>query len=119
MAKSILIVDDEPDILYLLHEMLTEEGFRVQNSTSGMVYQHIQLAHPDLILLDIFLKETDGRILCKKLKNNTRTRDIPVILFSAHASREEALKESEADDFFAKPFSQEELFAIVKKHLSS
>jgi len=118
MNKCILVVDDEMDILDFVIPFLNEEGYDVRTSTSGSIYQHVQLDHLDLILLDVLLQEKDGRILCQQLKMNERTKHIPVILFSAHVGRENALGESLADDFIRKPFDLRELLEAIKKHLS-
>ncbi len=118
MNKRILVVDDDEDILDIVHAILDNEGYLVQTSPSGMIYQHVQRSHPDLILLDVLLSEIDGRVLCHQLKVNRMTRDIPVILFSAHVKKETALGDSHADDFLAKPFTIQELVEVVRKHLS-
>jgi DNA-binding response OmpR family regulator len=117
MDERILVVDDDADILEFVEPFLSDEGYRVRTSPSGLIFQHVQRDLPDLILLDIFLREKDGRVICRQLKANALTGHIPVVLFSAHASREDALRESGADDFISKPFSLQELSAIVRKYL--
>ncbi|HLX58574.1 MAG TPA: response regulator [Ktedonobacteraceae bacterium] len=117
MIKRILVVDDEEDILDLVLAVLDEEGYYVQTSPSGSIFQHVQRDLPDLILLDVLLNGKDGRVLCRQLKANELTKHIPVILFSAHIQREDALSESHADDFVGKPFEIQELLEVVKKHL--
>jgi DNA-binding response OmpR family regulator len=118
MNKRILVVDDDTDILDLLEAILDYEGYLVHTSPSGSIFQHIQRALPDLILLDVLLSEKDGRVLCRQLKINALTKDIPVILFSAHVKKEPALRESHADDFLAKPFDIQELLEVVRRHLA-
>ena len=118
MDKSILIVDDDPDILSLIQDLLYEEGYAIQTSPSSFIFKHIQRALPDLILLDVLLSSADGRVLCRQMKANHLTKHIPVILFSAHITSKEALNESGADDFLAKPFGIEQLLEVVRKHLS-
>jgi two-component system, OmpR family, phosphate regulon response regulator PhoB len=118
MNERILVIDDDPTILNLMQELLVEEGYNVRTSTSStLLLQHIQRSQPDLILLDILLGGDDGRILCRQLKANALTKHIPVILISAYIPWHEALGESCADDFLAKPFTQEKLLEMVKKHL--
>jgi DNA-binding response OmpR family regulator len=117
MNTCILVVDDEMDILNFVQPFLTEEGYDVRTSTSGLIFQHVMRDHIDLILLDVFLHEKDGRILCRQLKTHELTKHIPVILFSGHVRRENALSESFADDFIRKPFELRELLEVVKNHL--
>lgn len=117
MNKRILVVDDDTDILEFVQPYLDEEGYYVQTSSSGLIFQHVQRDLPGLILLDILLNGKDGRVLCRQLKSNELTKHIPVILFSAHVRREDALKESHADDFIGKPFDLRDLLEVVNKHL--
>ena len=118
MNKHILVVDDEMEILDFVQPFLSEEGYDVRTTNSGgIVVQHVQLDHVDLILLDIVLQGKDGRAICRQLKINQRTQHIPVILFSAQISRESALRESLADDFIGKPFDLSELLEVIQKHL--
>jgi DNA-binding response OmpR family regulator len=117
MNTCILVVDDEMDILDFVQPFLNEEGYDVRTSTSGSIFQHVVRDHIDLILLDVFLHEKDGRILCQQLKAHELTKHIPVILFSAHLRRENALSESLADDFIRKPFELSDLLEVIKNHL--
>jgi DNA-binding response OmpR family regulator len=118
MNKHILVVDDEMEILDFVQPFLNEEGYDVRTTTSGsIVVQHVALDQVDLILLDILLQGRDGRVICRQLKANERTKHIPVILFSAQVSREHALHESLADDFIGKPFDLSELIEVIQKHL--
>ena len=117
MNKRILVVDDDTDILDIVYGALDEEGYRVETSPSGFIFQHVQRDLPDLILLDVLLSGKDGRVLCRQLKANELTKHIPVILFSAQITKENALRESHADDFLEKPFDIQELREVVKKYL--
>ena len=117
MNTCILVVDDEMDILNFVQPFLTEEGYDVRTSTSGSIFQHVQRDHIDLILLDVFLHGKDGRTICQQLKTHELTKHIPVILFSAHIRRENALSESLADDFIRKPFDLHELLEVIKNQL--
>ncbi len=84
IKENILIVDDTPDNLNLLSEILTERGYKVRPAPSGkLALRFIQSTLPDLILLDIKMPEMDGYEVCKQLKASERTQDIPVIFISA------------------------------------
>lgn len=81
---DILIVDDTPENLRLLSNMLSRRGYRVRKAISGsMALTAVQTLPPDLILLDIMMPEMDGYALCDRLKEDQRTRDIPVVFLSA------------------------------------
>ena len=118
MNKRILVVDDDTDILDMVQDALDEEGYFIQTSSAGFIFQYVQHNLPDLILLDILLHGKDGRVICQQLKANQLTKHIPVILFSAQVAKDKALRESQADDFIRKPFELQELLEVVKKHLS-
>jgi DNA-binding response OmpR family regulator len=117
MNTCILVVDDEMDILDFVQPFLNEEGYDVRTTTSGSIFQHVKHDHLDLILLDVLLHEKDGRIISQQLKTHELTKHIPIILFSAHVTKENALSESLADDFIRKPFDLRDLLEVVKKHL--
>jgi CheY-like chemotaxis protein len=114
MAKQILIVD----ILEFMQLTLGYEGYNVRVSTTGKELQQLRPSDlPDLILLDVRLTEEDGRVICKQLKTNEQTKDIPIIMISAHVSERQLRQACPADDFLAKPFELETLLDKVEKHL--
>jgi DNA-binding response OmpR family regulator len=103
--KRILVVDDEPDILEFLYVILHEEGYEVVTRERGDFLEHLDTsALPHLILLDVLLSGKDGREIVKELKSGPETRQIPVIMFSAHPSAEKTARLAGADDFLEKPF---------------
>lgn len=104
-SKKILIVDDEPDILEFLRLLLEDEGYTVFIiDKAEQIEKPLSGGLPDLILLDVLLSGKDGREIVKHLKSEERTRQIPVIMFSAHPKAERTALEAGADDFVAKPF---------------
>ncbi len=118
MAKQIMIVDDDNNILEFMHLALEFEGYDVRVSTSGKDLQRMQRNElPDLILLDARLINEDGRVICKELKSNEQTRDVPIIMLSAHLSERKLRQECPVDDFLAKPFELDTLLNKVEKHL--
>jgi DNA-binding response OmpR family regulator len=118
--KKILLVDDEPDILEFLQELLEQEGYTVAITDKA---EYVEKLHagglPDLILIDLLLSGKDGRETVKHLKSQETTRHVPVIMFSAHPSAEETAKVAGADDFVAKPFELDEVLAKIAKHVLS
>lgn len=116
MKKRIVVVDDQKAILEVLQVALEMEGYQVETSRTGAYLQHMHPPFPDLILLDIFLEGEDGRVICQQLKSDDQTRHIPVILLSAHANDDPALRACGTDDFLAKPFHLDALFKLVARY---
>lgn len=117
---EILIVDDIPENLQLLANILSEYNIEVSFATSGM--QGLEVAKfqpPDLILLDISMPEMDGYEVCKTLKANDLLKDIPVIFLTALKDPESVVKGFEygAVDYITKPFNPAELMSRVFTHL--
>ena len=118
--KRVLVIDDNLDILQLVKMILKSHGFEVLASPRGEdVVLHTENFSPQVILLDVFLSGYDGREICREVKGNPKTKDIPVIMFSAHTKNEEIIRECKADDFIAKPFEVKELVQKVNCRLIS
>lgn len=114
---KVLVVDDEMHIIELLQFNLTKRGFDVFTATNGE--EAIQLAineKPDLIVLDVMLPGMDGIDVCRKLRQNVSTSDIPVIMLTARGEESDKILglEMGADDYLTKPFSPRELVARIK-----
>lgn len=119
--ESILIVDDTPENLTVLHKMLAENGYRVRPALNGEIaLKTTQADLPDLILLDIIMPGLDGYEVCHKLKAQENTRDIPIIFISALNEIEDKMRAfSEGGvDYITKPFQSQEVLARVKTHIS-
>ena len=115
--KKISIADDNPAILDALKIML-EEDYEVETTLNGAAAQDMKEPLPDLLLLDIGMSGTDGRDICKLLKNTASTKRIPVVMISATKDLEQIARDSGADDFIAKPFQMEHLLATVAKYVN-
>lgn len=116
-AKSVLVVDDEEDILELLEYNLTKEGYRVQRVTSGeKALDAARDHHPDMILLDLMLPGLNGLEVCKRLKGNSRTSHIPIVMLTAKGEEADVVLGLElgADDYITKPFSPRVLIARMR-----
>ncbi len=117
---TILVVDDTPESLRILDGILQPEGYCVRPANSGeLALASIAAQHPDLVLLDIRMPGMDGFEVCRRLKADEATRNIPVIFQSAAtdlADRLEGLRLG-AVDYISKPFQREELLARVRTHL--
>ncbi|MBN1523838.1 MAG: response regulator transcription factor [Spirochaetales bacterium] len=118
MAKTtILIVEDDQDILDLISHHLVKEGYTVRTETNGSsALLQIGSLNPDLILLDIMLPGIDGLEICRQVKSNTDTADIPIIMVSAKDAEADITKGLDlgADDYVTKPFSPSVLASRVK-----
>jgi two-component system, OmpR family, alkaline phosphatase synthesis response regulator PhoP len=115
--ESILVVEDEEDILELVKYNLAKEGYRVSGATSGEVgLKTARSSLPDLIVLDLMLPGIDGLEVCKILKNDSKTQHIPVIMLTAKSEDSDIITGLEigADDYLAKPFTPKVLIARVR-----
>ena len=120
MAKEILIVDDEPNIVVPIQFLMEQEGYRVMIAERGedaldLIYQY----KPDLVLLDIMLPGIDGYEVCEIVRLNPNFRKVKIIFLTAKDREEEIAKGLAlgADDYITKPFSNTELVAKVKELL--
>lgn len=117
---SILAVDDTPSSLKILSDMLKEAGYSVRSAIRGELAL-LSAAHlpPDLVLLDIRMPDVDGFEVCRRLKSQPETRDVPVIFISALSDIDEKVRGFQlgAVDYVTKPYQREELLARVATHV--
>lgn len=121
LPATILIVDDTPANLRLLAGLLGNAGYQVRPARDGRMALSVAQANPpDLILLDIMMPEMDGYEVCRQLKADERTREIPVIFISALDDVHDKVKSFTlgAVDYVAKPFQAEEVLARVRSHIT-
>ena len=117
MAKSkVLVIEDEPDILEVIHYNLEREGHKVsacRNGEQGL--SRIRTDNPDLVILDLMLPGMDGVEVCRQVKADPVTRAIPIIMVTAKGEESDIVLGLGigADDYIAKPFSPRELVARV------
>jgi len=118
MAEKILVVDDEWELRNLLTEFLTGEGYDVIQASNGE--EALELAEkeePQVILLDVKMPGIDGIEVCRRLKEEDKTRFIPIVMVTALEDRDVDAFVEGADDFVTKPFSLVELSFRVKSML--
>lgn len=115
--KTILVIEDEPDILELIQFNLESDGFKVVTSRTGEEGHRLagELA-PDLIVLDLMLPDISGVEVCRLLRQEAKTRDVPIIMATARDSESDVVLGLEvgADDYITKPFSVRELSARIR-----
>jgi DNA-binding response OmpR family regulator len=120
VKAKILVVDDEPDVLDLVTYNLAQAEFQVDTASDGAeALRKARSTKPNLILLDLMLPEMDGLEVCKLLRHDPKTRDIPIIMLTARAGEVDRVVGLElgATDYITKPFSPRELVLRVKKRL--
>ncbi|MEH2247599.1 response regulator [Nostoc sp.] len=118
---EILVVDDLPDNLRLVSNLLVEQGYIVRKATNGtMALRSAQAAPPDLILLDINMPDIDGYEVCRQLKTFDNTRAIPVIFLSALDDALDKVKAFQVGglDYITKPFQVEEMLIRIQTQLT-
>lgn len=115
--KTVLVIEDEPDIAELVQYNLEREGYRVLVAKDGETgLREAATRSPDLVLLDIMLPGMDGLEVCRRLRDDTSTESIPVIMLTARSEETDVVVGLElgADDYVPKPFSPRELIARVR-----
>lgn len=101
-----MIFDDDEDLLDMVSVALTSQGFKTNSLMDGNdVENSVSRYCPDVILMDVYLANHDGRMLCKQLKNAVSFQHIPVILYSAGNITADSINDSLADAFINKPFT--------------
>lgn len=123
MAKkaTVLIIDDNPDLLDIVDAILSESGFLVAKAVSGEAGLSIARSlHPELILLDLNMPRMDGWEVLKLLKSETATQDIPVAIFSVRTDLKDKMfgLQRGAVDYISKPFQYDQLSERIRRILA-
>ena len=116
----ILVIDDQPQNVKLLDQLLSLSGFEVATASSGAEgLERLAAGKPDLVLLDVVMPKMSGYEVCRAIRADARTALLPVVMVTALDPAEERIKgiEAGADDFLSKPINQPELLARVKSLL--
>src|SRR6266498_1653702 len=117
VRTRVLVVDDEPDLLELVHYNLAKAGYDVACVMSGEeALAHVRSSPPDLIVLDVLLPGLDGLEICKALRRNPTTAGIPIVMLTARSEDADVVAGLElgADDYLTKPFSPRVLLARIR-----
>ncbi|WP_114941332.1 response regulator [Mucilaginibacter endophyticus] len=120
MSKRIMVIDDNEDILEILNIVFQDCGYDVILSNTGEAAHNIVVIHPDLILLDVNIvgSEKTGAEICREIKSNYLTANLPVMLVSAETDLDLIAVGCGANSFVRKPFDIYELLMHVKQYLS-
>jgi DNA-binding response OmpR family regulator len=120
MKKNIYLVEDDNDINDLIKYLLSDIGYRVLTCTTMTAFkQALEIALPDLIILDIMLPDGDGVEICRELKSTENMQKIPIFLMSAHVNGKQMAIEACADDFISKPFDINDFTTRVQQKIAS
>jgi DNA-binding response OmpR family regulator len=120
MATRVLVVDDDQSLAKILLRRLEAEGYEVENVSDGFsALEKVRRERPQLIILDILLPEVDGYKVCRILKLDATSKDIPVIILTVRTQEEDRKKglEMGADAYMGKPYEDQELLSMIEKLL--
>ncbi|MNQ07414.1 Response regulator receiver domain-containing protein [Pseudomonas linyingensis] len=121
MSKSVLIADDEPNIVISLEFLLEQAGYRIRVAHDGQeALEAIQRQPPDLVLLDVMMPNLSGYDLCQKIRENPAWQHMRIVMLTAKGREVEVSKGLAlgADAYITKPFSTQELLAQVRDLLA-
>ncbi len=108
-----MVADDDPGIVDAICMMLDFEGYEVSSTVNGATVVDMKDEFPDLLVLDIWMSGQDGREICRHLKKDGSTKNIPVLMISASKDIQQSALDSGADDFLAKPFEMDDLLQKI------
>ncbi|HEY7832123.1 MAG TPA: response regulator [Ktedonobacterales bacterium] len=120
LDRTILIVEDDPQIVRLLRSLLELEGFTIASTGTGEEAVEIALREvPHLVLLDVILPRMDGFEVARHLRANTKTAHVPVVVLSARHDTADIVRalDTQVDDYLTKPFNSDELLARIRTQL--
>ena len=120
MSKgNILVVDDEPAVRLLLRSILAKEYSVIEAGDGEEAIRTAHMQRPDLILMDIMMPRMDGYVTCSKIKSDPVSREIPIVMLTAvdYELNKKLAREMGADGYITKPFSSQELLAIINRHI--
>jgi DNA-binding response OmpR family regulator len=120
MRKTIQVVEDDSDILFIVSYVLEDAGYTVETFENAQTFLNRNRREDvDLVILDVMLPDGNGIELSKQLKMHYGTSKIPVIIMSAHAQLDVVFQEGKADDFITKPFDLDGFTSKVQTILSN
>ena len=116
VRKKVLVIDDNSAILYFMERALRLKDYGVHTSETFTGVETVEKYAPDLIYLDIGLAGQDGRQIAQVLKNNQRTKNVPIVMITAYPHAEKLAEEAGADSHLAKPFDLARLWEVTEKY---
>lgn len=116
--KIVMIIDDNAGILFVMKEALELKGYDVRTSQTFTSVGAVAKNSPDIIYLDVSLLGKDGRTISRALKSSARTKNIPIVILTAHVNARELSEEAGADSYLSKPFDLEHLWQKTTAYTS-
>lgn len=117
---DVFILEDDPDLCMLMHTMLKYNGFQVHAiQNPALLANTISNFNPKLLLMDMLLSGSDGRDICRGLRKSEATKDLNIMMISAHPDAKATCLEAGANDFLFKPFDMEEFLAKINQLVGS
>jgi DNA-binding response OmpR family regulator len=116
--KRIILIEDDPDILFTVNMILENAGYKVTALSSAQTILRHEFESPDLFIIDRRMPDTDGLDVCRRLKADSATESIPVIIISASPKCQPLAHKAGANDFLEKPFQIKDLLRLVSKYIS-
>jgi len=120
--QRILLVDDEPDLVQMISLRLKSVGYEVVTACDGQeALEQVKQTKPDLLILDLMLPKLDGYKVCRLLKFDERTKELPILIFTARAQEQDIKLASEcgADAYLTKPFEAKVLLGKLQELLAA
>jgi two-component system alkaline phosphatase synthesis response regulator PhoP len=114
---TVMVVDDEPDLLELVAYNIRQDGHEVLTATNGLAaLEMVKSRQPDVVVLDVMMPGLSGLEVARRLRSQTETASIPIVMLTARAEEKHELEglDAGADDYISKPFSMQVLIARVK-----
>lgn len=118
MKKKILVLEDDPDILYTLNIVLQNAGYEVELLSSGQSIMDGTYNRPDLFILDKRMPDMDGLDVCRHLRKENGSQQVPVIVISATPQFGSHAIRAGANDFLEKPFTIKNLLSMVARYIN-
>jgi DNA-binding response OmpR family regulator len=116
---KVLVIDDDEDLLEMVTLMLESNGIEATGLNTGqLLFNALALQSPDVLIMDIYLGDSDGRDLCKLLKDSPTYADLPIFLYSARDISHSSIVASKADLFFRKPFVMKQLVERIRDQMT-
>ena len=116
--KTVMIADDNQGILDVMRVILENKDYIVVTTNDGRDVLKMKAPLPDLLFLDLMLSGTDGRDLCRELKSNKKSRDLPILMLSANSELEAISEACGADGYLSKPFDMNDMLDLVDFHIT-
>lgn len=112
-TQSVLVIDDDPNVVALVTQALEDEGYAVLHAVDGEALAVARRAQPTLILLDMQMPGMDGVTVSRALRRDPRTAHIPIVVMTAQHAPEHMAVQAQADDLLPKPFDLTDLYTTV------